>query len=55
MDAAPLTEATQLDRIEAMLVWLCEAMAGDEGEEEAQVATSLDAPSARPVERRATL
>ena len=48
-------EPTQLDRIESMLVWLCEAMAGEEEDEAGQVAASLSEPSMRPVERRASL
>ena len=50
----PEQEPTQLDRIESMLVWLCEAMAGEE-EDEDQVAASLSEPSMRPVERPNTL
>lgn len=49
-------EPSQLDRIEAMLAWLCEAIAGEQDdEEEAPIATSLDAPATRQAERRATL
>ena len=51
----PEQEPTQLDRIESMLVWLCEAMAGEEEDEAGQVAASLSEPSMRPVERRASL
>lgn len=51
----PEQEPTQLDRIESMLVWLCEAMAGEEEDEAGQVAASLSEPSMRPVERPNTL
>lgn len=47
-------ELSQLDRIESMLVWLCEAMAGEEDEED-QVVASLSEPASRPVERQASL
>ena len=43
-----------LKRIEAKLDALCEAMAGEE-EDEDQVAASLSEPATRPVERRASL
>ena len=54
MEAAEV-ELSQLDRIESMLVWLCEAMAGEEEDEAGQVAASLSEPASRPVERQASL
>ena len=53
-DARLVRIEDSLSRVESMLVWLCEAMAGEEDEED-QVASSLSDPATRPVERRASL